>query len=296
MKVVIAGVSGTLGSYLAKRFVTVGHEVIGISRTNPGISGLVHIAHDLTKPLKNDKLHDAVLINTAALTRDGISRELYETNLAIAMNCRLISSDPQIFVSSSSVYDLRKPTVNAKVSDASGSYPFLNSYSKSKFDSELIYQTGTSSSITLRPHALIGDGDQTLLPRVRRAVRNGVLRLPNSGAARHEFTSFENFAKAVELCLLKFESGWSGQKTLNVSDGNATTIAQAIQRALRPESISIKSIPTSMALIAGRFGEFMATGGREPSLSRYSVCQLAFDRSYDLTDTKTFLGYAPDVV
>ena len=294
MNIVIAGVSGTLGRHLAKQLVNAGHKVTGLSRNDPGIPGLEFIAHDLTKPVKLSHLQGSIVINSAAITRDGFSKDLLNANLAIARNCLSISSGPQILVSSSSVYDLRKASIRVKTDEATGSYPFLNSYSKSKFESEQIYRRGDRSTIILRPHALIGPDDQTLLPRLRGAIRNGVLRLPNSGRAMHEFTSLMNFSQAIDLSIQKFETGWAGNVTLNVSDGKATSISEAITRALFPDSVAISSVPISIAMAAGRFGELLALGGREPHWSRYSMSQLVYDRTYDLSETRAFLGYAPE--
>jgi nucleoside-diphosphate-sugar epimerase len=294
VRILIAGVSGTLGSYLAKQLIGSGHEVAGISRIDPGISGLEFISHDLTKPIKVHDLKESIVINSAAVTRDGFSHQILSTNLAIATNCLAISSGPQILVSSSSVYDLRKPSVQVTTEQATGRYPFLNSYSKSKFESEQLYAKTECEAIILRPHALIGPDDQTLLPRVKGAIKNGSLRLPNAGRAMHEFTSLKNFCQAIDLSISKFESGWTGNITLNISDGKATSIADAIKHALLPDSINITSVPLPIAMTAGLFGELLALGGREPKLSRYSISQLAYDRSYDISETRSFLGYAPE--
>ena len=293
MKLVIAGVSGSLGSFLAKHLISAGHEVIGISRTNPEIAGLEFISHDLTKPIKLNHLDDAVVINSAAITRDGFGSEVLNNNLAIARNVLAIGAGPQILVSSSSVYDLRKPSVNVRVEEATGDYPFLNSYSKSKFESEQLYRSH-ERTIILRPHALVGPNDQTLLPRVRKAIRNGVLRLPNAGNAMHEFTSFANFAQAIELSLTKFETGWSGNVVLNISDGQATSIREAITRSLLPEAVEFTSVSTALAMGVGRISELLAGPKKEPRLSRYTVAQLAYDRTYDLSETRALLGYQPD--
>jgi hypothetical protein len=91
--------------------------------------------------------------------------------------------------------------------------------------------------------------------------------------------------------VLKFRNNWQSQVTLNVSDGKATSIADAIHEAIAPESVLIHSIPTPLALAVGRASELRAKHGAEPRLSRYAVSQLAFDRTYDLTVTNSFLGY-----
>lgn len=289
----VAGVSGSLGRFLAQQLISAKHEVIGISRTDPNISGLTFISHDLRNAILLPELRDSVVINSAAVTRDGFSQKILQANKAIAANCLGLSAGPQILISSSSVYDLSKPTNKAEVSEATGQYAFLNSYSQSKFESELIYNDGDHTSIVLRPHALIGPGDGTLLPRLRKATRGGRLFLPNGGSAKHEFTSFGNFATAVQLAIQKLEKGWTGKLTLNVSDGVATSIADAIRASLSPETVEIKSIPVSTAMAIGRLSELVSLPGGEPRVSRYAVSQLAFDRSYDLEPTKTALGYDP---
>ncbi|MFM2384429.1 MAG: hypothetical protein RL166_303 [Actinomycetota bacterium] len=289
----VAGVSGSLGRFLAQQLISSKHEVIGISRTDPNICGLTFISHDLRNPIVLPELRDSLVINSAAVTRDGFNQKILQANKAIAATCLGLSAGPQILVSSSSVYDLSKPTNNAEVSDANGQYAFLNSYSQSKFESELIYDDGDHTSIVLRPHALIGPGDGTLLPRLRKAMRGGRLFLPSGGTAKHEFTSFRNFSSAVELAIRKLENGWTGKLTLNVSDGIATSIADAIRFALSPETVEIRSIPVSTALAIGRLSEVFSLPGAEPRVSRYAVSQLAFDRSYDLEPTKTALGYDP---
>lgn len=291
MTIVIAGVSGSLGRHLAQQFVSAGEEVIGISRQNPLVEGVTHISHDLRQPLTLALPKDSIVINSAAITKDGSDLCILEDNLAIANSCLELGGIGHILVSSSSVYDLRKPTIKAKVEEANGDYPFLNAYSKSKFESETKYLEWGVASIILRPHALRGEGDQTLLPRLKKVMRNGHLWLPNGGEAKHEFTSFTNFSRAVELSVLKFRNNWQSQVTLNVSDGKATSIADAIHEAIAPESVLIHSIPTPLALAVGRASELRAKHGAEPRLSRYAVSQLAFDRTYDLTVTNSFLGY-----
>lgn len=293
MRLIIAGVSGSLGRYLANHLLIDGHEVIGISRRDPEIEGITHIAHDLRLARDLGFSSDSIVINAAAVTRDGVNRQVFNANLEIARNCISLTRGPQLLVSSSSVYDLRKPSVSVREIEATGNYPFLNSYSESKFRSELLYRESGLPGIILRPHALVGLGDDTLLPRVRNSVRRGKLRLPRGGVARHEFTSFENFTQAVKLSLKKLVEDENGMTTLNVSDGRSTQLSHAIKQSLAPEEVEIRSIPTSIAMLAARLQEIATPIGREPKLSRYAVSQLAFDRSYNLDNIRESLGYTP---
>lgn len=292
MKIYLAGVSGSLGKHLAKDLLSHGHEVFGISRHDPNIEGIQHIKHDLRFPMHTQVSSDSIVINAAAVTRDGYSREVIDTNLAIAKNCIMFSNGPQVFVSSSSVYDLRKASVCVREDAASGDYPFLNSYSESKYLSELLYLQSGRSGYILRPHALVGPDDSTLLPRLRNSIRSGKLYLPRGGAARHEFTTFQNFSNAVNLCLENI-SERNSLTTLNISDGVSIQLSTAIQQSLLPEKVEIKNIPTQLAMYFARVQEITTPQGKEPRLSRYAVSQLAFDRSYDLELARETIGYSP---
>jgi hypothetical protein len=110
----------------------------------------------------------------------------------------------------------------------------------------------------------------------------------------HEFTSFANFAQVIELSLTKFETGWSGNVGLNVSDGKATSIREAITKSLLPEVVEFTSVSTALAMGVGRLSEMLAGTKKEPRLSRYAVAQLAYDRTYDLSQTRALLGYQPN--
>ena len=294
-KVVITGVSGSLGTYLAANLLGRGYEVVGISRTNPEIAGVRHVSQDLTKPSGIRFDSDWTVVNCAAVTRDGWSRELESQNLEITRNALALGGGAFVQVSSSSVYNLCKPSMVVTEDEAPGEYEFLNSYSRSKFETEkLVAVSAAVPFLILRPHALIGPTDNTLGPRVQRAIRNGKLRLPGAGEASHEFTSFENFSHAVELAIQSLEVGVVSNHTINVSNGVSTTISQAIKDGLAPDSPRIVGVPVWLAWALAAVVERFASDGSEPRLSRYQVAQLAFDRSYDLTAARELLGYSPN--
>ena len=299
-QVVITGVSGSLGSFMAADFVRRGYEVVGISRTNPEIAGVRHIAHDLTERLVLDASasllfsQSAAVINCAAITRDGNSRQLEQANLEITQNALRLTGGPFVQVSTSSVYDLRGPSIRVEESTATGEYGFLNSYSRSKFACEkLVAEQATGNFVILRPHALIGPTDQTLGPRVRRAIRNGRLYLPGAGEAKHQFTSFANFCEGTHLALRAMEAGTKLTRALNITNGVEISIRDAIAQGLGPDNPEIKNLPIGLAWSLARVLETFAAPNAEPRISRYQIAQLAFDRSYNLDAAKKLLGYEP---
>lgn len=299
-QVVITGVSGSLGSFMAADFVRRGYEVVGISRTDPEIAGVRHIAHDLTERLAFDPSaplpfsQSAAVVNCAAVTRDGYSRQLEQTNHSITLNALRLTGGPFVQVSTSSVYDLRGPSIRVEESAATGDYGFLNSYSRSKFATEkLVTTSATGDFVILRPHALIGPTDQTLGPRVRRAIRNGKLYLPGGGEAKHQFTSFANFCEATHLALSAMDAGTKLNRAINVTNGVETSIRDAIAQGLGAENPEIKNLPLGLAWSLASLAEAFAAPNAEPRISRYQIAQLAFHRSYNLDAARELLGYAP---
>lgn len=293
-KVLITGVSGSLGRFLAQDFLARGYEVIGMSRTNPEISGVEHIAHDLKDAFVGRLDPQVAVINCAAITRDGNSRALEQANMDITQNALRLTRGPFVQVSTSSVYDLRGPSIRVEEAEATADYGFLNSYSRSKFASEkLVSQQTSGDFVILRPHALIGPTDQTLGPRVRRAIRNGKLYLPGAGSAKHEFTSFANFAEAIHLSLTAMAHGTVLNRPINVSNGVSTSIRDAIKLGLGAESPEMRNLPLALAWSAASIAEALAAPNAEPRISRYQIAQLAFDRSYNLDSARELLGYVP---
>ena len=287
---------------MAADFVRRGYEVVGISRTDPEIAGVRHIAHDLTERFAFDPSaplpfsQSAAVVNCAAVTRDGNSRQLEQTNHSITLNALRLTGGPFVQVSTSSVYDLRGPSIRVEESAATGDYRFLNSYSRSKFATEkLVAEQAVGNFVILRPHALIGPTDQTLGPRVRRAIRNGKLYLPGAGEAKHQFTSFANFCEATHLALRAIDVGTTLNRAINVTNGVETSIRDAIAHGLGADSPEIKNLPLGLAWSLASLAEAFAAPNSEPRISRYQIAQLAFDRSYNLDAARELLGYAPKI-
>jgi len=111
-EVVVTGVTGSVGSYLARRLTNQGVRVIGVSRGEFRHPGVEHVALDLANPdalLPN--FGNAPLINCAAITRDGWDTELEARTRVMTESALALTDGPVVHISSSSVYDLTGPSV-----------------------------------------------------------------------------------------------------------------------------------------------------------------------------------------
>jgi len=302
MKIAVTGASGFIGGVIASALAMpeLGHEVIGYGRTPGGWSYRSHVANashyriwDVAKGrLQSDEPIDAV-VHCAALADDWAPLdEALRVNRDGTRN--VVRSFPGariVHLSTSSVYDAFVPTVKAQESTGPAGR-FLSSYSQSKAaaEAELI---GTDAVI-LRPHAVYGPGDTTLLPRLVAGVRRGRLTLPAGADVDHSLTHIDNLVAAVILALDRDAPAG----VYNIGDDAPVRLsaifAELLAKKGRPD-VSLHSIPygTAFALASAAELAHRVSGRGRPRVTRYAVSQLGLERTLDLTVARRSLGYRP---
>jgi len=273
VRVAVTGTNGFIGGAVARALREDGHEVDAYTRqrwdiTSGRISGeadaVVHCA-----ALADDwaPLDRAVLVNVEG-TRN------------------VVQSFPGarfVHLSTSSVYDAFVPTVTAAES-AAPCTRFLSSYSRSKAAAEEVLP---AHAVVLRPHAVYGRGDTTLLPRVLAGIRRRRLVLPEGARVLHSLTHIDNLLQAVRLSL----GGRPG--VYNVADAAPVLLSEVLTELLARQGrtdVALRRIPYRAALAAAAIAERLP--GR-PRVTRYAVSQLGLERTLDLTAIRTQLGYRP---
>ena len=285
MRIAVTGASGFVGGATADRLAALGHEVIGFGRTPHGWSGGEYEVWDLTDGPRVREV-DAV-VHAAALADDWAP--LRKSRAANVEGTRsMIASFPGariVHLSTSSVYDARTPTVLAR-EIAPVPHRFLSTYSRTKAEAELLFK-GRDAAI-LRPHAVYGPGDTTLLPRILAGIRGGRLALPSGANVSHTLTHIDNLTHAVELAL----TGPAG--VYNIGDDTDVLLAAVLREFLsrRGADARITAIPYAAAFAAAAASERLSFG-RRPRITRYAVSQVGVERTLDLTAAREGLGYTP---
>jgi nucleoside-diphosphate-sugar epimerase len=129
-------------------------------------------------------------------------------------------------------------------------------------------------AVVLRPRAVYGPGDPTLLPRLLAAAGRGTLRVPGDGRQLASLTSVANLAAA---CLLA-ATGLVRSGVFNVTDAEPVVLVQAL-RVLLAECgppARVRPVPAG-----------------PPPLTRYAVANLAVERTLDIGAARAALGYRP---
>ncbi|MDO7883232.1 NAD-dependent epimerase/dehydratase family protein [Salinibacterium soli] len=287
MRVAVTGASGFVGGAVATALVARGHDVIGFGRRPEGWSGGRYEQWDIAHGPHGAPV-DAV-VHSAALADDWASPG--DAMLANRIGTRnVVASFPDariVHVSTSSVYDAFAPNVRV-TEDAPLPTRYLSAYSESKAAAELELPP---DAVILRPHAVYGPGDTTLLPRVLDGIRGRRLVLPEGARVRHTLTHIDNLVLAVELAL----TGPAG--VYNVGDDTEVLLSAVLQEFLVRRGrgdVSIASIPYGAAFaVAGVLERSARIARRRPRLTRYAVSQLGLERTLDLTKARQALGYRP---
>lgn len=287
-RIIVTGCSGFVGRNAVKMLLEQGHHVVGFSRTDPNIPELEYIPFDITDEdnFKTTKYKEATIINAAALTKNDKRGNFEETNYLSVL--KLLGLNPEgkfIHISSSSIYNLGKASENVKEESFQlGEYLFYNPYSEYKAKAEKALLDGRVERdippISLRPHAIYGEDDTTLIPALRERVKGSKILLPDGGQVEHSLTNINNLLQAIQLGM---SYNPTKPEAFNITDANSVTIASAVKEALG-NHIEVKRIPTKVLL--GIVGKLLG-------VSEYEIRQLGLKRTYDLSKARAELGYDP---
>ncbi|QUQ67524.1 NAD-dependent epimerase/dehydratase family protein [Kutzneria sp. CA-103260] len=293
MRLAVTGATGFVGGEVCRAAVAAGWEVHAFSRRPATVPGATYQSWDLngTPPALSDV--DAVVHCAAAATDAGRPSEVWAAN--VAGTRRVLDAFPHariVHVSSASVYDPFRPAVRA--TEAEAPVPrYLNAYGASKAAAERIVLAARRDTVILRPHAVYGPGDTTLVPRLLENIRAGRLLVPGDGRALLSMTAVGNLAQA---CLLAARSTPTG--VFNIADSDTLSIDQALRGLLAAADVDATPVylPTRLVwpLAAGLEAVQRFSGRpRRIRLNRYVISQLAMERTLDIGAAVDRLGYAP---
>ena len=274
MRVAVTGAAGFVGGAVVAAARARGWAVPPLTRREWDLT---------TGPLPEPPAVDAVVHCAAAVTDAPAPGPVWAVNLHGTRH--VAASFPGVrlvHVSTSSVYDATVPTVRAREEEAPVAR-YGTPYAASKAAAERLLR-GRPDTVVLRPHAVYGPGDRTLLPRVLAAVRGGVLVVPGCAGALHTLTAVGTLAEAALLAC----TGPPG--VYNVGDAAPVALGDALAALLaeRGPPVRVRFLPPRPAhLLAG------LAPLRRRGLTRYVVEHLGAERTLDLTAARTRLGLDP---
>lgn len=298
MRVAVTGASGFVGGAVLDLLLARGHDVVSFSRrpVEPR-PGLEHRRWDLTTgPLTEPPTVDVVV--HAAAHVDEWDRWAVHESVTVGGTRAVLATWPAarvVLISSCSVYPLRapRPPRHVLTEDVPATRHHLSSYSRAKAAQEQLVLE-RHGSVVLRPHAVHGLGDPTLLPRLDRARRRGRLVCPGGPDTLVHLTDVRLVAEAaVTACEIP-----CGTTIFNVADAEplplasvATGVAHANGWDVRP--LFTGSLAAWGAALVLEGSARLVRASTPPLLTAYAVSHLALSREFDTTLLRQRLGVEP---
>lgn len=300
--ILITGVSGFLGGELARTLVENGKSVLGVSRTEPKYNIIPFKSVDLS-----DEQQVATLFNQNAITDVihcaakssawGSYQEFYDSNVLATEN--LINESKKhrvkrfVHVSSPSVYaQLKNQTFVSETTNIEFIKP-LNHYIKTKKLAEQVVKKADLSFNIIRPRALIGVGDTSVVPRLIQVEKKLGIPLFNNGQNLMDVSCIEN---VVHACILALEST-ADNGIYNITNDNPITFQDLIEGLYQQFDLTPKyrQLPYSILSFLARLLETIYPDSKEPPITLYTLSTIAFSQTLSIEKAKKELGYRPIV-
>ena len=288
MRIVISGATGSIGSRLMERLSPL-HDVVGLGRDQDKINEMAQRYSMKACDLESGEFEQLMagtdaFIHCAAFAAPKGKASQFQKNVDIvnAMIPALKNHDVfTIFVSSASVFDempretvMTSPWVRPKAL-----------YSKSKFDAERAVLGSAYENWTgLRPRAVIGRGDNTVLPRLEGLIRRNKVIIPGKGDALLDYTCMENFLDCVEAAL----RAGPQRMFLNVSNGDPKTFKQLM--TTYGKHIHNIAATRHVPLLPLRL---LASVVPTDRINHYSLDQVSKPMVLDISETRRLLDWEP---
>jgi nucleoside-diphosphate-sugar epimerase len=314
-RIVVTGATGFLGGAVARRLhaETGGVHVRALGRDEArgaalSADGIDFVRVDLRDA---DAVHRAVdgaeaVVHAAALSSPWGRREAFVAHNVtasenIAQACVAAGVHRLVHVSSPGIYHDGRPR-RAIAEDDPLPPRAVNDYAATKRESERrvlerVAHTPVSTLI-LRPRAIFGPGDTSLLPRIADALRRQRLPRIGDGSCTVDLTYIDNAVDAV-LLALDAPPGLHG-RAYNISNAEPVRIWDVIDRLAvalgtpRPHRRMRKRTAMAIASVLESVHRALLPS-REPALLRYGVELLTVDMTLDLSRARSELGYTPRI-
>jgi len=306
----VTGASGFLGMQMTHKLLGLGHRVIACGRNPLLLKKLNHrnltiLQHDISTSF--DRVYQKFvnyktefIIHCAALSSPwGSKKDFFRSNVQGTQNvlelAKKLDVKKIINISTPSIYFNFKHRLNIIESDFIPCKK-VNNYSTSKWKAEqLLHSQLDIPVITLRPKAIMGPGEQSIMPRVLNCIQNECVPLIDGGTAQINITYLDDVIDSILLaCNAKAEINGS---RFNITNDTPVTVYSLFKTAFKAMNISFKPkfIPFRLAFFKAYVDEISHKFifNSEPALTCYAVGVMAKSQTFDIKLAKEKLRFKP---
>jgi nucleoside-diphosphate-sugar epimerase len=314
MKILITGGTGFLGRHLTWRLAALGHDVVFTGRNNDMAKEVILHSQAIVKYISLHhgeegsqqqlieiaKAMDAVVHCAALSSPWGKAAQFDKANVVstreVLLACKLANIKRLVHISTPSIYFNYRDQLD--ICENEDLPPPVNLYAASKAKAELLVKEAMiPETVILRPRALFGPWDNTLMPRLLRVMNRGAIPLIRGGKAMLDITYIDNAVEAIVLSLTK-----PLQKPLsifNVTNAEPQYLDHLLRQLAAEFKLPLRTchVPWCLVKTAASLMEKWAqiSGSNEPPITCYSAGVLAFSQTLDISAIRQELGYEPAI-
>ncbi len=314
MKLLITGGTGFLGRHLVWRAAKEGATVIFTGRNAKAAQQVIDLSAGTVswQPLQHGSLEALQLLKTAARSADAIihcaalsspwgNKEAFQkANIDSTREVLRAGHDNGVrrllHISTPSLYFGFQDRLDIHENDALP--PPVNEYARSKKIAEnLVQDNPLAETVILRPRALFGPWDMTLVPRLLRVMQRGSIPLMRGGDISLDLTYIDNAVDAIWLALSQPLP--RALAIYNISNGEPQRLKDLLEIMAREFQIPLhtRRVPWKLVKLLAWILEMQAriNNGTEPLMTRYSAGVLAFSQTLNIDALRNELGYHPQI-
>lgn len=298
----LTGCDGFIGRHVTRAAREGGWQVVGVTRSSePAATPEERLYLDLNAADAEDRLVEAMpgveaIVHAAARVQlFGRAAPVIAENVAVTekvVRAAERAGFPRlVFLSSASVLFERREQRDLR-EDAAPPTRCLNGYAESKKRCETLVRAYGGSSAILRPQAVIGPGDRTLLPPVLEAARKGSWRW--MGRPDEAVTDPMSVRNLAEYCLRAAERP-EATGVFHLSDGEPRSIEGMFRQVFGALGLQVgerRMSRLALKLFAGLTERplRLCAPHVEPPLTDFAVEVLTRTRTLHRTRTLEHLG------
>lgn len=310
--IAVTGATGFLGGALVRRLSSEGVSSIAIGRDaqrGEALAALPHVTF-VRAELSDSRdaaraLHGAhAVVHSAALSAPwGRASDFERANVRATEN--VIEASERhcvsrfVYVSSPAVYFDFNAREGIRERDPLPATQ-VNDYARTKLIGERLTHAAHDrglASVILRPRAIYGPGDTSILPRVVMALQRGYFPLIDGGRARIDLTYIDDATEAL-MCALQHDEALG--RTFNVTSGDPQPLREIIDALADGIGVgrATREVSFERAMrLAGALEFLHRVSGtrREPRITKYTLGLLARTMTLDLSQARERLGYVPKI-
>jgi nucleoside-diphosphate-sugar epimerase len=310
MKILVTGASGFIGSHVAESLARDGHQVVATGRNLTGLEPLAALGCDAVRAdLTSDRLSVVVegceaVVHCAAMATPWGDRAAFWQHNVLATERLLISAREAgsvsrfVHVSSPSIYFAWRDQLD-RGENFDPPKRWATPYAETKWISECrVREARDLGPIILRPRAVFGPRDQSILPRLVAIAQRGQFPLPAAGRAWTDVTEVTNVVIAVKAALMCARSNEG--RAYNITNGSSLQVRDLLTRLFAALQIRTRfiSIPRILATSAASVIEAYyrrLPGTPEPRVTRYGIGLLGYSQTLSIAAAREDFGYHPQV-